>query len=75
MDVGDVGVMLPETNRELVCANEDVDAFASELRQLCSDGGLRKEIGAKNREHCLACYPRAGMIARYDELYRGGIRG
>ena len=74
-DVGDVSIMLHEANRDFVCANADVNAFARALRRMCTDIGLRKEIGTKNREHSLACYPKAGMIARYDEIYRTAIKG
>ena len=73
-DVGDVKHMLSVHNQDLVSKNEDTDALAHALRRISGDRHLRDELGAKNREHCLACYPLAGMIAMYDELYQQAIQ-
>ena len=71
-DVGDVRVMLPETQRRFVVERDD-DAMAAALRQLVADPALRRSLGEGNHALALDVYDEGAMIADYARLYAAAV--
>jgi glycosyltransferase involved in cell wall biosynthesis len=69
-DVGDVRLMLTPQNRRWVMSVNDEAEFSNALRRLLLDQGLRSQLGADNRRHCVGTYSLERMLSDYVELYQ-----
>lgn len=71
-DVGDVRAILPDEQQDRVVPPGAGAAagLAAELRALKDDRQGREALGRANRTRVEARYTEAGMVARYDALYR-----
>jgi L-malate glycosyltransferase len=71
-DVGDVRAILPEEQQDRVVptGSEAAQGLARGLRALAADPAARAALGRANRARVQARYTQAGMVARYDALYR-----
>jgi hypothetical protein len=66
--------MLASQNVPFVCAKDDEASYHVLLRQLVSDAGLRRELGAANRAHALTNYDQNAMFQRYRALYGNAMQ-
>ena len=71
--VGDVSAMVSEDNRPLIVDPADEAAFTAALDSLADQPGLRRAIGAANREKAAAEFDESRMIAEYAALYGEAI--
>ena len=72
-DAGDIKSILPPEQRAFVYPQEDSAGFASGLRRLLEDPGLRSELGAANRARVCRHYSMDTMVESYRRLYREAI--
>ena len=78
--VGDVPVMVSESNAPLVPKKAGEVELRDALQPLVDDADLRRAIGASNQHKARAEYDEGVMIARYKALYeeamgRPGVLG
>lgn len=71
--VGDVAVMVGETNRSLIVPAGDEAALAASLERLAQDPALCTRIGEENRALAQARYDSSTMIAAYRAVYGAAI--
>ena len=71
-DVGDVAAMVARDNRRFVTAR-DHDALAAAINALMSDRGLRRRLGAANREKAVRLYDQSAMFAAYSRLFETAV--
>lgn len=67
--VGDVPLMLSAPQREFVLDPGDEPGYASALRKLGENGGLRATLGSENRRRAEKEYALEGMLEAYRRLY------
>lgn len=73
-DVGDVRRILPAEGQPFVVPARDPEAFASALRVLREDAGLRQRLGAANRRVVEERYESRLCLDRFATIYRGAMR-
>lgn len=71
--VGDIAEMVSAENREHLPASMAEHELAEAIVALSRDAGLRKRLGAANREKAHASYDAKDMIARYRRLYESAM--
>ncbi|QDU85364.1 Capsular glucan synthase [Planctomycetes bacterium Pla163] len=71
-DVGDVRAILPDQQQDRVVpsGSEAAAGLARGLRALAADPATRAALGRANRARVEEHFTQAGMVARYDALYR-----
>ncbi|HZU44583.1 MAG TPA: glycosyltransferase family 4 protein [Terriglobales bacterium] len=69
-DVGDVAEMLGNPGAPAVVPSENLEAYVSSLKALASGAELRRRLGARNRERCIAEYSLEKMVRLYEKEYR-----
>jgi glycosyltransferase involved in cell wall biosynthesis len=67
-DVGDVSEMVAAANRPFIVPPND-SLFAEALHRLVTDPGMRRTVGAANREAANSHFEIARMFSDYDRLF------
>ena len=70
-DVGDIAVMLPESNRSYLAPAEGDEALAEAMGSLLADDSLRRSLGQENRAWVRRHYGEALMLERYEAVLQG----
>ena len=74
-NVGDCSTLLDARQPPVIVPAGDAAAYANALTVLASDAGLRKSLGALNRQRCERMYTLPQMLARYRSLYQHALTG
>jgi len=69
-DVGDVREMVSEINRPLITSRSDAE-LAAAMRTLVEDAGLRRRLGAANRDRAEERYSQERMVETWRCLFMG----
>jgi glycosyltransferase involved in cell wall biosynthesis len=69
-NVGDIGEMLGNPGAPAIISSNDVNAYARSLQVLAGDAAIRRRLGQKNRERCVAEYSLGKMVREYEQEYR-----
>ncbi len=72
-DVGDIRMILSESNRALIAAPDNMGALAEVLETLAIEPELRARLGKANRERATEHFDQGRMIASYHALYWGAL--
>lgn len=72
-DVGDVADILGTAKPPEIIASGDLDGYSQSLRTLATQAALRRSLGAKNRERCIAQYAFPHMAEEYSAIWRSAI--
>ncbi len=73
MPVGDIAAMVAPENAPFIAQWPTEVRLRDMVQALMGDAGLRRTVGAANRQKALAEYDEATMIARYAALYEGAL--
>ena len=68
-DVGGVSEVVEHGHSGWLSASDDLEAFAANVRRALFDVELADRLGAAARQVALERFARAGVVARYEELY------
>jgi L-malate glycosyltransferase len=72
-DVGDTAELLGNGTRQALVQSGSLEAYKRALRTLAFDSGLRKRLGAENRQRCLRDYSLEQMVRGYEAEYYAAI--
>ena len=69
--VGDIDRMLAPENCRFMFDVDDIDGLVWGIKTLIEKPELREKLGSLNRAKVVRDYDRAGMLAKYDALFKG----
>ncbi len=68
--VGGIPELAEHERTALLVPPRDADALAAAIERLAADEGLRRELGATARKHCVEGYSYERMLDRMETIYR-----
>jgi L-malate glycosyltransferase len=68
-DVGDIRVMVSESNQKYLSPVTDEEKFTHDLQSLILSSTLRNSIGQENLKRCARLYAKEVMFEKYQNLY------
>jgi glycosyltransferase involved in cell wall biosynthesis len=72
-DVGDIAAMVHPDNRRFVVPRDEPEPLAAALRELQSDAGLRRHLGARNRADVESRFTIERMTADFARILEGAV--